>query len=76
MMRLVQFCQRHYYAAFVFFGVGAGIEAVSPHFSPVLGRCVSIVGLVLLVISGVAVAIGLIREGRKLPPDDKGEPPK
>ena len=72
-MRFVQFCQRHYYAAFVLFGIGGGMEVLSPHLPAVLGRCVSILGLVVMVVSGVAVAIGLIREGRKLPPDEKGK---
>lgn len=65
--RLVQFCQRHYYAAFVLFGVGGGMELLPPHLSPVLGLCVLIAGLIVMIVSGVVVTVGLIREGRKLP---------
>jgi hypothetical protein len=67
MLKLCQFFQRHIYAIFVVFGVAGCADFILPHLSSDFQSWISVVRILVLVVSGAALAIGLIREGRKLP---------
>jgi hypothetical protein len=67
MLKVYQFCQRHFFAIFVLFGVAGCSDFVLPHIPLGFQSWTSLVRVLVLIASGVALAIGLIREGRRLP---------
>jgi hypothetical protein len=67
----LNFCQKHYYAGFVLFGIGGGVEVLSPHLPAVLASWLSPLGLFIMVFSAVLLAVGLVRVRRQHKQDDK-----
>jgi hypothetical protein len=71
MTTILNFCQKHYYMGFVFFGIGGGIEILSPHLPPAFAPWVAPSGLSIMILSAALLAIGLIMEGRQRKRDGK-----
>jgi hypothetical protein len=67
----LKFCQKHYYAGFVFFGIGGGIEVVSKYLPVEFSRLTSPVGFFIMVLSAILLAIALIIVGRQQKQTDK-----
>jgi hypothetical protein len=76
MSAFLNFCQKHYYAGFVLFGVGGGIEVLSPHLPVTLSCWISPLGLFIAIFGGILCGVGLIVEGRRQKQDDKLDPKK
>jgi hypothetical protein len=76
MSAFLNFCQKHLYAGFVLFGVGASIEVLSPHLPVALSRWISPLGLFIAIFGGILCGVGLIVEGRGQKQDDKIDPKK
>jgi hypothetical protein len=71
MSAFLNFCQKHYFAGFGLFGLGGGIEVLSPYLPVKLSYWVSPLGMVLATVSAILVGVGLIRENRQQKQDDK-----
>ncbi|HSY18683.1 MAG TPA: hypothetical protein VK815_10130 [Candidatus Acidoferrales bacterium] len=67
----LNFCQKHYYAGFVLFGIGGGVEVLSPHLPVAFSSWVSPLGLIIMVFSAILLAVGLILVGRQQKQADK-----
>ena len=74
MSGFIHFCQKHYYAGFVLFGIGGGIEVLSPHLPAAFAHWIAPLGLLMMLLSGVLLAVGLIIAGRKQKQTDKSDP--
>jgi hypothetical protein len=61
----LNFCQKHYYAGFVSFGIGGGIEILSPYLPPAFSHFFSVLGLLIMVLSAILLGIGLTLLGRR-----------
>jgi hypothetical protein len=64
MCAFLNFCQKHFYAGFVLFGIGGGIEALSQYLPFVFEHWISPLGLFIMVFSAIVLMVGLIMEGR------------
>ncbi len=71
MSAFLNFCQKHYYAGFVLFGVGGGIEVLSPHLPVEFSRWTSPLGFFIMALSAILLAVGLIIVGRQQKQSDK-----
>jgi len=71
MSKLFQFCERHYYAAIVLFGVAGWYNLFLPRL-----RWISAAHLLVMVFSGAALVLGLIGRLRKLRHRDTSAKPQ
>jgi hypothetical protein len=71
MSGFLNFCRKHYYAGFVLFGIGGGIEVLSPHLPAAFAHWISPLGFFIMVLSAILLAVGLIVAGREQKQTDK-----
>jgi hypothetical protein len=74
MSTFFNFCQKHYYAGFVLFVIGGGIEVLSPYLPATFAHWILLFGMFIMVFSAVLLAVGLIMERRQRKRDDKTDP--
>ena len=60
----LKFCKKNYYKGFVFFGIGVGIQLISQYLPTSFAYWISQFGLLIMILSAVLLAIGLIAERR------------
>jgi hypothetical protein len=64
MSTFLDFCQKHFYAGFVLFGIGVGIQVLSQYLPATFDYWISLSGLFIMVFSAIVLMVGLITKGR------------